>query len=194
MKYRTWTRNRHAGFRASGLIRVLTVGAVCIGLVSNAAAGPREQAKRIHDRLAGVPPTESVLSAMEADVDPGQNNNPIAAAYTAMDNPNFYNVTLKNFAAPWTNRDQDVFVPLNDYVATVVGMIRDDEPFNTLLSADILYVGAASMGLPAYSNTNNDHYAQRERRWPPWALRRWSRSSGRTSTRWRRRRRWWTGT
>jgi hypothetical protein len=53
-------------------------------------------------------------------------------------------VTLKNFAALWTNRDQDVFVPLNDYIATVVGMIRDDEPFNTLFSADILYIGPAS--------------------------------------------------
>ena len=42
---------------------------------------------------------------------------------------NFYNVTLKNFAAPWTNRDQSVFVPLNDYIATVIGMIRDDRAF-----------------------------------------------------------------
>jgi hypothetical protein len=67
---------------------------------------------------------------------------------------------LKNFAAPWTNRDQSVFVPLNDYIATVVGMIRDDVPFNTLLSADILYIGPGS--LPAYSNFNNDHYAQLE--------------------------------
>ena len=44
------------------------------------------------------------------------------AAYIAMDNANFYNVTIKNFATPWTNREGDVFVPLNDYVATVVGM------------------------------------------------------------------------
>ena len=129
-----------------------------------AIAGPREQAKRIHDRLAGVPPTETVLQSMEADVDPGQNNNPMAAAFTAMDNPSFYNVTLKNFAAPWTNRDENVFVPLNDYIALVVGMIRDDEPFNTLLSADLLYVGDASLGLPAYSNSNNDHYEQLEAR------------------------------
>ena len=30
-----------------------------------------------------------------------------------------------------------MFVPLNDYTATVVGMVRDDVPFNTLLSADL---------------------------------------------------------
>ena len=40
--------------------------------------------------------------------------------------PSFYNVTLKNMAVPWTNRDQSVFVPLNDYVATFIGMVRDD--------------------------------------------------------------------
>jgi hypothetical protein len=130
--------------------------------VNDATAGPREQAKRIHDRLAGVPPSDTVLNDMQTDVDPFQNNNPIAAAYTAMENPNFYNVTLKNFAAPWTNREGSTFVPLNDYIATVVGMIRDNEPFNTLLSADILYVGNSALGLPAYSNSNNNHYEQLE--------------------------------
>ena len=77
-----------------------------------------------------------------------------------MDNASFYNVTLKNFAAPWTNRDQNVFVPLNDYVALVVGMVRDDVAFNTLLSADLLYIGGGGLGLPTYSNNNNNHFEQ----------------------------------
>ncbi len=38
----------------------------------------------------------------------------------------FYSVTLKNFVTPWTNRDQTVFAPLNDYTATVIGMVRDN--------------------------------------------------------------------
>ena len=161
MKNRTWTKNRHTeGLDKAGrVIQLLSFVLLSVGLVSVANAGPREQAKRIHDRLTGVPPTEAVLAQMEADIGLGQTT---AAANLAMENPNFYNVTLKNFAAPWTNRDQSVFVPLNDYIATVVGMIRDDVPFNTLLSADILYVGAGSLGLPAYSNNNNDHYAQLE--------------------------------
>ena len=143
---------------AAKLVAVCLLGA---GLVSTTFAGPREQARQIHDRLAGVPPTEGVLSDMEADV---QNGAAISAAYTAMENASFYNVTLKNFAAPWTNRDRSVFVPLNDYTATVVGMIRDDVPFNTLLSADLLYIGSGNLGLPAYSNGNNDHYEQMEQR------------------------------
>jgi hypothetical protein len=79
-----------------------------------------------------------------------------------MDNPAFYSVTLKNFVTPWTNRDQTVFAPLNDYTATVIGMIRDDVPFNTLLSADLLYIGNSGLGLPAYSMTNNNHYETME--------------------------------
>ena len=161
MNNKTWTKNRHADGKdkVGRLIKLLTFGLLSIGLVTTASAGPREQAKRIHDRLAGVPATETVLSAMEAQVS-GQTGSAVDAAYAAMDNPNFYNVTLKNFAAPWTNRDQNVFVPLNDYIATVIGMIRDGEPFNTLFSADILYIGPGS--LPSYSNSDNNHYEQME--------------------------------
>lgn len=167
MKNRTWKRDKHAdGFlRAGRLIELVTLGLFCIGLAGTPASaqeGPRERAKRIHDRLAGVPATDAVLGLMEAEVDPGQAGTALDAAYRAMENPNFYNVTLKNFAAPWTNRDQNAFVPLNDYIATVIGMIRDDEPFNTLFSADVLYIGPGS--LPAYSNNNNDHYAAMESR------------------------------
>jgi hypothetical protein len=146
MAHRTWT---------TAAVAVLLAAAV------TAHAGPREQAKRMHDRLAGVPPTEAVLADMEADIAGG---NAIAAAYTAMTHPAFYNVTLKNFVAPWTNRAQSVFVPLNDYIATVIGMIRDDVAFDTVLSADLLYVGSSGLGLPPYSPANNDHYEQMESR------------------------------
>lgn len=120
-------------------------------------AGTREQAKRIHDRIAGVPPSASVLDAMEQDIASGGASGAEAAAYKAMENSAFYNVTLKNFVTPWTNEEQTVFAPLNDYTATVIGMIRDGEPFNTVLSADVLYIGRSN-GLPPYSMTNNSHY------------------------------------
>src|SRR5690606_3305387 len=141
--------------------RFLSLALLAVLLPGIAAAGPREQAKVIHDRLAGVPPAEDVLLDMELAI---QNNDALGAARMAMENPNFYNVTLKNFAAPWTNREQNVFVPLNDYIATVIGMIRDDVPFDTVLSADLVYVGAPGLGLPAYSVSNNNHYEQMEAR------------------------------
>lgn len=131
-------------------------------LTTSAHAGYREQAKRLHDRLAGVPPSEDVLRAMADAIDPSLPGNANSAAYMAMDDPAFYNVTLKNFAAPWTNRDRSVFVPLNDYIATVIGMIRDDRPFNTLLSEDLTYVGRDGLVPASPSASNNQHYEQLE--------------------------------
>lgn len=128
-----------------------------------AMADARAQARRMHDRLVGTPPSEQTLNEMEAAI---AANNPLQAALdvispTARDSAPFYSVTLKNFATPWTNRDMSVFAPLNDYTATVIGMVRDDVPFNQLLSADILYVGSGS-GIPAYSPSNNENYVALE--------------------------------
>jgi hypothetical protein len=122
-----------------------------------ASANDRDKAKRIHDRIAGTPPSAATLDAMEALVAGG---NPLGAANIATQAPSFYNVTLKNMAVPWTNRDQSVFAPLNDYVATFIGMVRDDVPFNTALSADLTYtVNGVS---PAASPSNNTHYENAE--------------------------------
>ena len=105
MKNMTNTKEKFANglTRVIGPWQIALIGVLLAGLMATAYAGPREQAKRIHDRLAGVPPTDAVLQTMQDQVAGG---NPTAAAYTAMDNQSFYNVTLKNFAAPWTNRDQ----------------------------------------------------------------------------------------
>ncbi len=120
-----------------------------------ALAGPREQARRMHDRLVGVPPAASVLDAMEATIAAGD---PAAAANQAIANPLFYSSSLKNFATPWTNAAQTVFADLNDYTAIVIGVVRDDVPFTEVLSADIAYVGAPGVVAPAYSQTDNAHY------------------------------------
>jgi len=135
------------------LWRIFVALALILCGVSIALAGPREQAARIHDRLAGVPADEATLNAMAATL-PG---NPTAAANIAMNNPSFYAVTLKNFSAPWTNRDQNAFVPLNDYMTLVMGMVRDGVPFNQILTANMLYTGPGSVS-PAPSPTSNAHF------------------------------------
>ncbi len=128
------------------------------------ASVERDQARRMHDRLAGVPPTNAVLAEMESLI---IDNKPEEAAAIAMQNDAFYNVTLKNFAAPWTNEAQSVFVPLNDYTATVVGMIRDDINFSTLLSADLVYTYVGNdNNVPPVSINNNDHYIELEKLGP----------------------------
>ena len=128
---------------------------VVLSTIPYTYAGTREQAKRIHDRLAGVPPSNNVLDQMETLVSAG---NVRGAADIAMNDSAFYSVTLKNWITPWTNEDADVFAPLNDYTATVIGITRDEIDFRQILSGDILYIGDASAGVPAYSSTSNAHY------------------------------------
>ncbi len=133
-------------------------------------AGPREQAKRIHDRLLGTPPTSACLDQLENEI---ANGDGVSAALDAMEDdgagdactdPSFYNVTLKNFVTPWTNEAQTMFDSLNDYTATVIGLIRDEDDFRKVLYDDVLYIGDASLGLPAYSPGNNNHYETMEQR------------------------------
>ena len=140
------------------LVALAVRATVCAGtlalLGTNAlAAGPNaDQATRIYNRIAGIPPTAAQLAQMTQAADP------VSAALIATQDPAFYNNTIRNLAAPWTNRDQSVFVPLNDYTATVVGMVKDNVPFNTLLSADLVYIGDGKSGEPAYSPSNNAMY------------------------------------
>ena len=146
-------RRGAARFRRLSVCLLTAVVAVVTVGIAFAGDTERRQAKRMYDRLAGVPPTAVVLDQME----PLMSSSPEAAAQIAMDDPSFYNVTLKNFAMPWSNEAQDVFAPLNDYVATIIGIVRDNVPFDEALYGDIIYVGSDT-NAPSYSNSSNAHY------------------------------------
>ena len=153
------TRSRSgSGLGWTGVLKTLAAAAA-FGVTAVALAGPREQAQRMHDRIAGVPATDTVLDQMTQMI---ENNNPLGAALEATRNRHFYTVTLKNFAAPWTNRDQSPFVPLNDYTTLVIGLVKDDLPFDQILYGDLLYY-APSVS-PAPSASSNAHYEALERR------------------------------
>src|ERR1700730_8362869 len=147
-----------ASTAAPSLVAIAVRAAVCAGalalLGTNAlAAGPNgDQATRIYNRIAGIPPTAAQLAQMTSAADP------VSAALIATQDPAFYNNTIRNLAAPWTDREHSVFVPLNDYTATVIGMVKDNVPFNTLLSADLVYIADSAAGVPAYSPANNAMY------------------------------------
>lgn len=151
---------------ARSVRQVLIAGTACTlavlaALPTAALADSRSQAKRMYDRLTGTSPSPTLLDQLEPMVASDAED----AAMFMLDpadarSKDFYRVTLKNFATPWTNREQSVFAPLNDYTATVIGMVRDDVPFNQVLSADMLYTGNGIS--PAYSPANNDHYEAME--------------------------------
>lgn len=129
-----------------------------------ALADVRDQAKRVYDRIAGVPPSEQELNDMvtQLGATPSEAQFIQAAIDYPMENKNFYNVTLKNWITPWTNEAQTVFAPLNDFTATAIGIIRDDYNFRSVLYDDVIYVAPQSQGFPPYSNTDNNHYEQLE--------------------------------
>mgnify|MGYP001821584228 CR=1 FL=1 len=83
--YKTYAKQRQAWRtkRVVGLPHGLAAAVISLSLTLPVAAGPREQAKRIHDRLTGVPPTAAVLDLMEDEIDSGAG--PVAAARIAMD-------------------------------------------------------------------------------------------------------------
>ena len=156
----------HPGLRKTGHSRALvrTIGLLCF---AGMLGGSGERCRRTranrqsawHDRLTGAfRPPDAELTQMQTLIAQG---NPTGAANIAMSASSFYTVTLKNFAAPATNRAQSVFVPLNDYAtATVIGMIRDGvyavQP--GALRRHSVRCGQGISGLPAYSPTNNNHY------------------------------------
>lgn len=163
MKTRSGNRQRREGRAPRAICSAVALALLAAQAAPPAFAGSAEQARRIYSRIAGVPPSKTDIANMVALMGPSPASQAglVAAAAYATNTQSFYNVTLKEFVNPWTNRDQSAFVPLNDYTATVIGMVRDDVPFDTVLSANILYVFNAP-GLPAPSPANNDHYFQAE--------------------------------
>jgi hypothetical protein len=137
--------------------RALCVLGLGLLLAAPATAGPREQARKLHDRIVGVPPSAAVLDQMATMI---AANDTLGAANLAMQNPQFLMTSVKNLVTPWTNVDQNVHADLNDYTALLIGMIRDDVPFTQVLTADLMYVGANVQ--PGYSQTDNDHYVALE--------------------------------
>lgn len=121
-------------------------------------ATDRQTAYKLYNRLAGVPPEAATLNQLEQLIRNGQIEE---AAELSLQSPYFYNVTLKNWVKSWSNVEQSNRVPLNDYVATVVGMIRDDIPFDTVLYGDHLYV-LQNGNIANYSPSSNAHYEQGE--------------------------------
>ncbi len=160
---RTSMFSEHAAkpFRAGRALArfALTACVAAFFFGSPALAGDVERARRIHDRLVGVPPTADRLDEMIRLMN---DESVEAAALYALEHPSFYAVTIKNMVTPWTNEEQTVFAPLNDFTALVIGIIRDDVPYNEVLTIDRMYHGRNGVVPNNYSPNNNLHYEQLE--------------------------------
>ncbi len=136
---------------------VLPSGHVLAG--SAAAPEHKDMAVLLHNRIAGVPPDEATLDKMLELLKADKKKE---AAALATDNSAFYNVKLRNMFSAWSNTGGSIDIDLNDMVATMIGMVRDDVSFNEVLSGDYLYVGSDSDG--AYQADDNTLYLKLQSR------------------------------
>jgi hypothetical protein len=96
------------------------------------------KALAMYARLTSVrtPPTNPVISQMVSELDAGR---PLAAALLATHEHAFYNMTVKDMAARMSNREQTANVPLNDMIASIIGVARDDTSARELLTGNFTY-------------------------------------------------------
>ncbi|MFN9066476.1 MAG: hypothetical protein ACK5V3_04560, partial [Bdellovibrionales bacterium] len=90
----------------------------------------------------------------------------------AAQQPQFLNVVVKNMALEMSTREETIRQPLNDFAATIMGIVRDNTDFREALYGNFIYVGNPDL-IPAtipnvLSDSNvfarrilrsNDHYA-----------------------------------
>jgi hypothetical protein len=105
---------------------------------SQATTQEVSQAKKILERLTGTKwPGDSQTVLQMADLlHAGQKNQ---AADLATQQAEFLNVTVKQMALKMSTIDESVSVPLNDFAASFIGVVRDNRDARELLSGNFYY-------------------------------------------------------
>ena len=86
------------------------------------------------------------------------------AAEVGVELPDFYNNTVKELGLKMSNREETVDVALNDFAATMIGVVRDQINAKELLTGNFLYRADGLVGVPADMKTHmlqsNIHYEE----------------------------------
>lgn len=128
-------------------------------------------AKKMLERLTGtkVPGDSAPLRQMADLIEQGQLR---SAAFVAVQQPGFYNVTVKQMGLKMSTREESLRTPLNDFTAFLIGAVRDDLDARLLLTGNFYYRGDSALvpaGLTVRSDVLNDivksnnHYADLDR-------------------------------
>jgi hypothetical protein len=103
----------------------------------------RKSALNFYTSLTGASPSAREVNLILEAKDSG---NLESIAYDIIESRNgfnnfgsFYNITVKDFATPWSSEEGSLFEELNDMTATVIGHTRDELPFNEILWRDGIY-------------------------------------------------------
>lgn len=126
----------------------------------------RLHALEIYKRLAGIttPIDNPVLVEMEQHLSRG---NQKAAARLATQESSFYNLVVRDFAARMSTRDVTINENFNDFIATFIGVTRDDIDARQLLTGNFIYMGSSDTNVPSDLEKDvlrsNNHYQALER-------------------------------
>jgi hypothetical protein len=132
---------------------IITFGLMISSTIGAQLLNPlRDKAIKYHVSLTGTTPNNSEIDLI---VEAIKNNTLREISKDIIESKNgfqnfgaFYNVTVRDFATPWSTEDGSPLSELNDMTATVVGFTRDDRPFNEILWRDSVYkaVGITFLG------------------------------------------------
>lgn len=113
----------------------------------------RATAVLMHGRITGIPPSSETLQAMTKLLLAG---NAKGAALLATESAAFYNIKLRSMFSAWSNVSGNTNTVLNDMVATLIGIVRDDIPFKEALYGDYLYIARDDLRMTARRTLDND--------------------------------------
>lgn len=104
--------------------------------------------------LEGNPLRQPVLDAVKSG--------DLARAASLITDPtngdkNFYDVTVRNFALP-INVTESMTIDPTDLTALIIGITRDDLPFDNIVTGNFFYANPLLSGNNAYNISNNTHY------------------------------------
>ncbi|MGE4131059.1 MAG: hypothetical protein AB7F86_05440 [Bdellovibrionales bacterium] len=142
------------------------VGAACARLESrptgNAQANAilQSQAMTLHQRLSVKTSIDNPnITKMAEMIEAGRS---YEAALLATKNEGFYDSVVRDFAVKMSNREESVRNPLNDFVATVIGIARDDIDARQMLTGNFFYYAPSESPTDASLVYSNAHYENLE--------------------------------
>jgi len=103
-------------------------------------------ARRLFVRLNGARPSSAALNAMKAQILVNRGD---LAAFIAMNDSRqtFYKSKLPELFSPWKSLDAETSTALDDYSATIVGLVINNQRFDEIVYGDVMYAAPENLSL-----------------------------------------------
>jgi hypothetical protein len=156
---------------ASGLLVTLLLSMPAFSAGTDDLSKAKAQVAFVYKRLAGAPASNADIDTWGAGLVAAADKTAYltdVVAKAATENDKFYSVTVLNFAQIEASEDRSLadgsgatnsIGVLNDLTATVIGMVRDEKDYRTILSDDILYVPNGQTYAPGNNTIYDNFYA-----------------------------------